>query len=42
MDNESNSYIIDYYNKDRHTISNHVNKIGLPTKKSIKKWYNTK
>ena len=37
MDNESNSYIIDYYNKDRHTISNHVNKIGLPTKKSIKK-----
>lgn len=37
MDNESNSYIIDYYNKNRHTISNHVNKIGLPTKKSIKK-----
>ncbi len=37
MDNESNSYIINYYNKDRHTINNHINKIGLPTKKSIKK-----
>lgn len=36
MDDESNHLLINYYNRDRHTITNHINKIGLPNKKSMK------
>ncbi len=36
MDDESNSFLIDYYKRERHTITNHINKIGLPSKRSLK------
>lgn len=36
MNDKNNNELINYYRKDRHTITNHINKIGLPSKKELK------